>query len=437
MDLLVTHDNADFDALGALVAARKLYPEGVMVLGTGGGGAELQAFLAVHRDRFPTVGMGDVDVAAVRRVVLVDVRRAGRLKGYGPLAARLARGDPGLEVHIYDHHPAAPDDLHGAVEVVAPVGSATTLLVETIRERGVAIDALEATLLCLGIHADTGSLTFAGTTARDAAAVTWLLGQGVALPVLNRYLRPRFTAAQRALLARMLGAAEVHRVGGVDVALVEARLERGTSGLDELTSQLAALEGHPVLFALYGGEDPRVQVIARARVPWVNVGRVLSTLGGGGHGAAGSAVVKDTTFAEVRARILAALAADPPRPCTARDLMSSPVHTVTPRTTLRALRASLSAWHHTGAPVVDEGRLLGIVSHRDVDAADRHGKLDRPVSSRMSRDVITVTPDTPLDDALTLMEQRDVGRLPVLAEGRLLGILTRTDVLRALYPKKP
>ena len=222
MDLLVTHDNADFDALGALVAARKLYPEGVMVLGTGGGGAELQAFLAVHRDRFPTVGMGDVDVAAVRRVVLVDVRRAGRLKGYGPLAARLARGDPGLEVHIYDHHPAAPDDLHGAVEVVAPVGSATTLLVETIRERGVAIDALEATLLCLGIHADTGSLTFAGTTARDAAAVTWLLGQGVTvctgLDMRSRAVQGRGGSAARAARIRARTSAKVVSLTTADPA---------------------------------------------------------------------------------------------------------------------------------------------------------------------------------------------------------------------------
>jgi tRNA nucleotidyltransferase (CCA-adding enzyme) len=436
MEIIVTHDNADFDALAALVGAKKLYPDAQMVLGTGGS-VELSAFLALHKDRFPTLAAADLDASAVDRVIIVDVRRAGRLKGYGALATRLARKDPALDVHVFDHHPAAPDDLHGSFEVIAPVGSATTLLVEAIRARGVEIDALEATLLALGIHADTGSLTFASTTARDAEALAWLLRRGVSLTMLNRYLSPRFSAAQRALIRRMIGAAMIQRIGGVDVAFLEARLEKGTAGLDEITTELAALENHAVLFALYEGSKDRVHVIARARVPWVDLGRVLATVGGGGHRSAASAIVKSSTAPAVRARLVEALLRDPPEPTVARDLMSSPVHTVGPKTTFAALQASLSAWHHTGAPVVDKGKLVGIVSRRDVEAAEKQGKLDRPVSSRMSRNVAVVDPDTPLDDALALMEERDVGRLPVVSGGRLLGILTRSDVLRTLYGKRP
>jgi tRNA nucleotidyltransferase (CCA-adding enzyme) len=436
MELILTHDNADFDALAALVGAKKLYPEAQMVFGLGGGGAELKAFLALHRDRFPTISPADVDAAAVRRVILVDVRRARRLKGYGALADRIARRDPALDVHVYDHHPAAEDDVRGSREIIAPVGSATTLLVEAIRARDIDLDALEATLLALGIHADTGSLTFAGTTARDAEALAFLLRRGVALPVLNRYLDLRLSPAQRELLRRLIGTADVHRIGGVAVAFVEAALTRGSGGLDEVTSELAALEGYPALFALYGARHGRVHVIARARVPWVNVGNTLAAIGGGGHASAGSAIVRDATFADVRARILAVLEKDPPRPAVARDLMSSPVHTVAPDVTLRALAESLSTWHHTGAPVVEGGKLVGIVSRRDVAAAEKQGKLDKPVSGRMTRAVVTIGPGEPLEDALTRMEANDVGRLPVVEDGRLLGILTRTDVLRALYGER-
>ena len=433
MELVLTHDNADFDALAALVGAKKLYPGARMVLGAGGGGAELRAFLALHRDRFPTMLPLEIDADAVTRVILVDVRRARRLQGYGAIATRLVKRDPTLDVHVFDHHPAAPDDVRGSFEIVAPVGSATTLLVESIRARDVAIDPLEATLLALGIHTDTGSLTFAGSSARDAEALAYLLGVGVALPVLHRYLRPRFSPAQRELLRGMIGSALVQRVGGVAIAFVEAELARGSGGLDVVTTHLAALEGHAALFALYAARKGRVHVVARASAPWIDVGRVLATIGGGGHASAGSAIVRDATVAEVRARILDALQRDPPRPAAARDLMSSPVHTVSPTTSLRTLSASLSNWRHTGAPVVDGGRLVGIVSRRDVAAAERQAQLDRPVASRMTRAVITIAPDATLEDALARMETSDVGRLPVVDEGRLLGIVTRSDVLRALY----
>lgn len=218
MEIIVTHDNADFDALASLVAARRLYPAATMVLGRGGN-PELRSFLALHRDRFPTVHATELDLAAVCLLVLVDVRRRSRLKALAPLLARIERGDPSLAVHIYDHHPAAEDDLHGAVEVVAPVGSATTLLVEQVRTRGLDVDPLEATLLALGIHADTGSLTYASTTARDAAAVAWLLERGAVLAVLNRYLHAGFTPEQRRILQRALGTARTERIGGADIAI--------------------------------------------------------------------------------------------------------------------------------------------------------------------------------------------------------------------------
>jgi tRNA nucleotidyltransferase (CCA-adding enzyme) len=239
--------------------------------------------------------------------------------------------------------------------------------------------------------------------------------------------------AQREILRRALGAAVVRRIGGVDVALLRLELDEDTSGLDEVTSHVAALESRAAIFAVFAAPKGRVHVVARARAPWIDVGRVLAAVGGGGHPAAASVTRKGESADAIVAAIVAAIEADPPRPSRVRDLMSSPVHTVAPAATLRELAATLGAWRHTGAPVVEEGRLVGVVSRRDVEAADAAGDLDRPVASRMRRRVVTTTPDAPLDDALALMQAEDVGRLPVLDAGRLAGIVTRSDVLRALY----
>ncbi len=219
MELIVTHDMADFDALAATVAAQKLHPGAVIVLGHRLG-HEVREYLSLHKDRFATSFYTDLDPEGVRHLIVVDVRRKSRLGDFARLVERAERGE--LRVTVYDHHPAADDDLRADRAVVELVGSATTLLVELMADQDLRLDELEATLLCLGLHADTGSLTYSGTTARDAHALGWLLEQGASLPVMNRFLRPAFSAEQRALLAELLGALEVERIGHLDVAFVDA-----------------------------------------------------------------------------------------------------------------------------------------------------------------------------------------------------------------------
>jgi len=435
VEIVVTHDMADFDAFASAVAAQKIYPEATVVLGRRLG-PELRGFLALHKDRFRHVRPPDVRAEEVTRVVVVDVRRSSRLSYLPDVRARLLAPDREVEVHVWDHHGSAADDLPADVVHVEPVGSATTLLVEEIRRRELPVDPVEATLFALGIHADTGSLTFATSTARDAHALAWLMARGASLRMLARYLRLPFGAGQRHVLSRLLEATETERFDGVEVAFAVVPLERAVDGLAEVTTEALGLEGHPALFAIFPIGGKRVQVVARSRLASLDVGRVLSSIGGGGHAPAGSAIVKDGEGDgdAVRSRIVEALRADPPRPQRVREIMNAPVDTVGHDVPLRELRDRLDAWRRTGMPVVRDGEMVGIVSRRDVEKAERDGRADLPVSSCMSGRVRTTTPDASLEDALAEMVERDIGRLPVLEEGRLVGIVTRTDLLRVLYP---
>jgi CBS domain-containing protein len=141
-----------------------------------------------------------------------------------------------------------------------------------------------------------------------------------------------------------------------------------------------------------------------------------------------------------------------------RDVMTSPVLSVTPDTPVRdALRLMLDK-RISGLPVVDEvGMLVGLVSEGDFlrrselgtekrrswfDFLRGHGRAaeayahshGRTVSEVMSREVVTVSHNAPLEEAVGLMEKRHVRRLPV-TDGEALGIVTRSDILRALLPK--
>lgn len=118
----------------------------------------------------------------------------------------------------------------------------------------------------------------------------------------------------------------------------------------------------------------------------------------------------------------------------ARDLMSSPVRTVRPQTTIEEAQKLLLRYGHSGLPIVNEGRLVGIVSRRDLDLAAYHGLKGTPVEKVMATQVKTIEPSTSLSEIQSILGTYDIGRLPVIDRGQLVGIVTRTDVLRKLQP---
>ncbi len=142
----------------------------------------------------------------------------------------------------------------------------------------------------------------------------------------------------------------------------------------------------------------------------------------------------------------------------ARDIMTSKVITVTSGTLVSEIARLLFERRISALPVVDGERLAGIVSEADLlhryeigtdcalggdpwwmrlFSADRspaeyvksHARYARDI---MTRDVATVAPDTPLAAIATLLERRRIKRVPVLDEGHLVGIVSRSDLVHAL-----
>ena len=144
------------------------------------------------------------------------------------------------------------------------------------------------------------------------------------------------------------------------------------------------------------------------------------------------------------------------------DVMTRHVVTVAPMTTI-ADAAGLMLQHRiSGLPVVDEkGDLLGIVTEGDLlrrtetgterrhkpwlelllgpgrlaqEYVDAHAQF---VSEAMTRDVVSVTPQSPLSEVVRLMERQNVKRLPVLEAGKLVGIVSRANLVQALLNNLP
>lgn len=435
MEVIVTHDVADFDALASAFAARRLHPE-AHVVRRRALGPSVRRFLSVHRDHFPTIRHVDVDQAAIRRLILVDVQGESRLRDFPVLCERARRGDPSLEVEVWDHHAAGDDDLPTTVAHVSAVGAAVTLLVEALRAGGLSITPTEATLFALGIHADTGSLTYDTSTARDAAALSWLVERGASQAMLRRYLQPALADDQQALLVRVLESAKRYRYGGHDIAVAEVELPRMIDGLSVVAGEAARLSSSDALFVVFDVGGRKVQITARSGDDTIDVGAVMRILGGGGHVGAAAGIRTDASALEVVGELHAALASVSPS-LRVNDVMSREVASVSPDDRLSEVAQVLDSTPCSGVPVLDGGRLVGILSRSDVERARREGRMSHPASSCMHTKVEVTTPDESLEAALTRLENAGVGRLPVLEGGAMVGIVSRSDLRQRYYAGTP
>jgi tRNA nucleotidyltransferase (CCA-adding enzyme) len=414
------------------VAARKLYPGSELLLSPSVG-RNVHPYLALHRDYFGGVSAAQVAWASIQRLIVVDVRRESRLAHVARLLERRRDRPDTLQVILYDHHPARADDLQGDQEQIEPVGSTTTLLSERLEAERIALSPIEATLLALGLHTDTGSFSFCNTTSRDARALAYLLASGADSSVLTRYLHVALDATRRLLIAQILGATELHERGGASIGVACVPASRRLSGLDDVTMRAHDLLGCMVLFVIYDLGRGKLQIIGRSRTGALDIGVILAAWGGGGQRDAAAATRSRVSPEQAKEQLLQAVERQPLESLTARDLMSSPVHTVSTEEPLGEVARRLAEWRHGGAVVLRAGEPTSVISRSDVVRAEQRGELHLPVKSCMPQRLLSTGPDAALEELAQRMEKEDIGRLPVLDAGRLIGIVSRSDVLRALY----
>jgi tRNA nucleotidyltransferase (CCA-adding enzyme) len=427
LEVITTHLNADFDAMASMVAAKKLYPEALLVF-PGSQERNLRDFFIRSSFYFLDFArMKQAPVEEIKRLILVDTRQASRI---GKFAEAAASGD--VDIHIYDHHPDSPDDVHGSLEVVKPLGSTTAILTRIIRERQISLTPQEATIMALGIFEDTGSFTFGSTTPEDFEAAAHLVRQGADLKVVSEIITRELDAEQVALLNDLLEHSSSFHVDGIEVVLARATAPQYVADFAVVAHKLMDMENIQVLFALAQMEE-RVFVVGRSRLPEVNVADILAELGGGGHSYAASATIKDEPLAQVEEKLRQAIQAKVQPERRAREIMSFPVKWVAPEATLEGAEVLLNRYNINALPVIADGQLLGLISRQTVEKGIFHGLEHHPVNDYMSTPVATVTPEANLAEIrerLVINKQR---LLPVVAaDGEVLGVISRTDLLHLL-----
>jgi tRNA nucleotidyltransferase (CCA-adding enzyme) len=430
LTVITTHVNADFDAFASMLAAQKIYPEALVVF-PGSQEKNLRDFFVKSMVYlYNIVRIKDIDLNAVKRLILVDTRQASRIGKFASIVDR-----PRLEIHIYDHHPSMPDDLSGSVEVIQMTGATISILTQILGDKEIPITPEEATIMALGLYEDTGSFTFISTTQDDYFAAAYLLSKGANLNVVSDIITREMTPEQVSLLNDMIEALNHHTVNGIDLAITGVSSETYIGDFAFLVHKLKDMQHLEVIFALASMEN-RVYMVARSRLPEVDVGEIAMAFGGGGHPSAASATIRGRTLIQVEEKLLGLLNRfiNPKR--SAKDLMSSPAIHVEPAVTLKEAAESLTRYNVNVVVVVESDELLGMISRQVIEKGLHHKLEDVPVREYMTTDIDTVRPDGTLSE----IQEKIIGNkqrlLPVVENGRVVGVITRTDLLNTLVSER-
>ena len=425
MEVITTHLNADFDGLASMVAGRKLYPGALLVL-PAGAQEPVRSFLAVH-----DVGITrfkDLDPARVTRLIVMDTHEPDRL---GPLKALWDNRN--VRVHIYDHHPLSETIARAEYTLTDSVGATVTLLIEQLKIKGVPLSGFEATILATGLYDETGFMAFSSTTPRDLEAASYVLGAGADLTVVTDTLKRPLDPEQITLLNDLLHNSETLYLDGHKVLLTTSTYDRYRGDYAEVVQKLAELEGLDAVIAAIALDD-KIEIIGRSRRADIDVGQLARRFGGGGHAVAAAAIVKGLTLLEIREQLAEWLTSRVQGHLLARHVMTAPAKVITETATVTEVETALTKYSVNAMPVVDgRQRYRGLITRETIQKALFHRLQTMPVTSFMQTDAYTATPHTVFREIESHMIERNQRFVPILDRSKVIGVITRTDLLRALH----
>ena len=437
LGVVLTHVSADFDTLSSAVGLAKLRNHRLganctFVVLPRGASPGVAHYVQLHKNKFPIREKRAFPADKLSWVGVVDAQRRDRL---ADCASWL---DLAEEVVVLDHHVLSTSDIDATELIVESVGATATVVAEMLEKENVPISEEDATLLGLGIHADTGSLTFEATTPRDAKALAYCLEKGASQKVLAEYCNPSLTAEQRDVIAKGMRLVKSVRAEGLVVSRVHVECAEYTPGMATCAKECLDLTDSDVLLMavsyVHGKKNPyrHVSVIGRAKpVKGVDLSSVLRrSLGGGGHPKAASASFRmdQKTRGGFRGprgagETDAADAAD--RAADALDVDAQ-----------RALDDDIEACRVAG----DVEGILDALVRAVVQTQIPPQKTARDVMRAASR-VVSAPPDMTMGELGDLLERNDHRSCPVISKkggrdgadldddgGALLGVVSITEV---------
>jgi CBS domain-containing protein len=236
----------------------------------------------------------------------------------------------------------------------------------------------------------------------------------------------------------MLDSSERFTINGMKVSISKIAIKGHTPNLAVVVHMYREIINTDAAFGIFTVENNgRSFVIGRGREGGIDIGALMRGLGGGGHKEAGSAMIKNAHPEQIEEMIRDRIENFRQIDVSIADLMSFPVISVPPDMPMCDVAEVLLQRGCTGLPVIEKDKLVGVISKRDFGKRLREKDLKKPVKAFMRREVVTLAPTGTAEEAVRLITRHDIGRLPIVEKERVIGIVTRTDLMRYFYDLLP
>jgi len=426
MHVVTTHKGTDFDALASVVAVKILWPDVVAVLPSCLN-PNVRAFLSLHKDLFGFCTPDEINLEHVNKLTVVDTNRWNRLDRLDSLKEIRP-----VEIAVFDHH-SDMGDIEPTWRYQEEMGANITLMLRHLKRHRKSITPIQAGLFLAGIYEDTGNLTFLSTKAEDVHAAGYLMENGADLHIISTFLSPTYGRKQKDVLFQMLQNAVRISVDGYTVSINRLKINGYVSNLAVVLQMYRQILNVDAAFGIFVMNNDRCLVIGRSSSDGINVAGIMKNMGGGGHPGAGSALLKFVDPADVETWIRVMIGESSQTSAKISDHMSHPVMTLQPEFTMEQAGKMLRENGYKGAPVVDNGNLIGMLSRRDFQKTRGKSHLHKSVKAFMSINVVTISPGESPEHAARLMIKQNIGRLPVVDGGKIIGIFSRSDAVADFY----
>ena len=429
--IITSHVNADFDAVASMLAAQKLYP-GSVVIFPGSQEKNLRNFFISSMNYlFNMADASTIDFSYTKKLVLVDTKQIKRITAVSELMQK-----KDLEIHIYDHHPSLKNDIKGDFELIRFTGATVTILSGLIRKKQIKLSPEEATIMALGIYEDTGSFTYASTTADDFREAGFLLSCGASLNTIASLIAKEISPDQITWLNDLLNEITCHRINGFDVNIAAISSPGYITDLASIVQKVVKMNNLDIFFAIVLMGN-RITIVARSRIAEADVGKILSCLGGGGHTYAASANLSDTTLAQAEQQLIELIKKEVHPSNVIADLMSSPAITIQSNVKCRDASIIMTRYNVNALLISGENKndLKGYITRQIIEKALYHNLADLPVSEYMSTELSSVSPESDIPEIESKIIEGKQRIVPVIEKDKIIGVVTRTDLLNFLVQK--